>query len=344
MSKRNAGLRLYLVHASDDHLLASFLKTQCEAIPGIDSVFVASKAGQIPTGTPWLKEIHRNLKKTDKFLFLLTPRSIERMWIWYEAGVAWRAERRNRPNSIPLAAAGLDRGKIPLPLGSLQALALDQPDDATVLFQKLGGQLDPGSAEEFCKTVRDLAARAKATDEAQLQAVKEAFGELGPPARSVLKRMLAAGKLTLDEIGKGLKELSFVSDPASVEKIVGALKERGLVRGDEQGQLRVKSELERAVRDCFQPPKLSTMLLNLAEDIEKWIGDGEGPTDPAAFRERFKGRLIALRDKAKNDYAESEDMFSESYFLSNPANARAVRDVATALRRLAQKVQVHETP
>jgi hypothetical protein len=126
---------LYIVHAAEDRKLAIFLKSQCEdCVPGLRA-FVASKAGRIPTGTDWLTEIHHNLQGGTAFLLLLTPRSIKKFWVWYEAGAAWKSGQAR----FPVAAAGLDRNEIPLPLGASQTLVLDNADDAAQLFIDLGG-------------------------------------------------------------------------------------------------------------------------------------------------------------------------------------------------------------
>ena len=52
---------LYVIHAAHDHSLAKFLKTEIEAQIPNWHVFVASKAGEIPTGSEWLSEIHDKL-------------------------------------------------------------------------------------------------------------------------------------------------------------------------------------------------------------------------------------------------------------------------------------------
>lgn len=83
---------LYVIHAAHDHALAKFLQEEIEAQIPTWRVFVASKAGQIPTGSEWLNEIHDKLRLAASYLLLLTPTSIRRYWVWYEAGAAWRSQ------------------------------------------------------------------------------------------------------------------------------------------------------------------------------------------------------------------------------------------------------------
>jgi hypothetical protein len=123
---------LYVIHAAADYALAAFLKYEIEQRT-IWRVFVASKAGEIPAGDDWLNEIHQNLSKAEAFLLLLTPRSIPRHWIWYESGAAWRAGKDRLP-----VVAGMLPEDLGYPLRALQALKLEQPDDARVLFARLG--------------------------------------------------------------------------------------------------------------------------------------------------------------------------------------------------------------
>src|SRR2546426_7025904 len=114
-------------------------------------VFVASKAGDIPTGVDWLDTIEAELRKADTYVLLLTPRSVQRFWLWYESGAAWMTERP----LIPLTAAGLSKSDVPYPLGARQALSLENPADVEQLARDLGIPIpDPAS---FSATVRELA-------------------------------------------------------------------------------------------------------------------------------------------------------------------------------------------
>ena len=143
-------MRLYLAHAASDLTFAAFLKTELERLASGISVFVASRPGDIPTGSDWLKEIHGNLRLADAFLFLLTPRSVERPWVWYEAGAAWFSDKRR----IHVATAGLDRGDIPYPLGAIQTLQIDQADDAVHFFKDFGAALD--EVDSFIHRIHEL--------------------------------------------------------------------------------------------------------------------------------------------------------------------------------------------
>ena len=121
--------------------------------------------------------IHKNLKAATSFLLLLTPRSIDRHWVWYEAGVAWSRGCRR----LPVTAGGLDRATVHYPLKAAQILDLEQPDDAAQLFRDLGAELE--SPEAFCRMVRATVLPPPGSP-ADLQCVRDALDQVyEPPAR-----------------------------------------------------------------------------------------------------------------------------------------------------------------
>lgn len=142
---------LFLSHAAADRDLAEYLElTARRCISGID-VFRTTRTGQIPGGREWLGVIRNHLLSADRFLILLTPASIRRPWIWFEAGAIWV---RGLP-FVPALAGGLTPSDLPEPLKSLQLLSLESPTEAAQALLELGGTLDdPG---EFVARVRQLA-------------------------------------------------------------------------------------------------------------------------------------------------------------------------------------------
>ncbi len=143
--------KIFLSHAADDAAVALHLRDVFRQ--GAEQpleVFVASKAGDIPTGADWLEVIEKELRRAEAYVVLLTPRSIERRWLWYETGAAWMNQRP----LVPLTAAGLAKGDVPYPLGARQALSLEVLADVEQLARDLGVTIpDPGA---LCDTVRDL--------------------------------------------------------------------------------------------------------------------------------------------------------------------------------------------
>jgi hypothetical protein len=142
---------LFLSHSSADRHLASFIEdTLRAAIPGIE-IFRTTRVEQIPAGKPWFEIVQQHMRSADRVLVLLTPTSVDRPWINFEAGAAWITNKVVVP-----AVAGMSKEEVPEPLRSLQTLSLEHPREAAHAFEVLGGQLqDPNT---FVAAVRNLAA------------------------------------------------------------------------------------------------------------------------------------------------------------------------------------------
>ena len=136
----HGGHELFLSHAAADARLAEFLEqTARSVLLGVD-VFRTTRTGQIAAGKEWLREIRKHLESADRFLVLLTPWSLDRPWIWFEAGAAWMQNK----TLVPVTAGGLTASAVPEPLRLLQLLSLENPDESRQAFKELGGDLsDP---------------------------------------------------------------------------------------------------------------------------------------------------------------------------------------------------------
>jgi TIR domain len=322
---------VYIIHAGADKALAGYLKSRIQEIRGT-TVFVASRAGDIPTGKPWLATIHRNMRDATTFVALLTPRSITRHWVFYEAGAAWYSGL----HWLPIVAGGVDRNTVPLPLGVAQVLALDEPDGATQLFKDLNARLD--DAPTFCATVKALALPPPndelETERAQL--AEEAFGGLGPAPRIVLKRMLTIGGITHDDMRRLLTEAGYPADSGDyVERILKSVRDSGFVQGSFEGRWSVKPEMQELLARCLTPPSLPEKLRALALDLEQWIQRHDGQIDMLEFEKRFRERVRVLTEKAERDHGEGDGVFK-----AVPSGGTNVRRIIKALREVADKVPV----
>jgi len=146
-------LRLFLSHAAVDAAMALGLADEIRSRAGLE-VFVASQPGQIQTGERWMQAIESKLQTGDAYLILLTPRSVERPWVWFEVGSVWFAERR----ILPVTGGGLHPSDVPYPLGSRQILDLTSVDDVRQLFRDLGIDLDSAEAELLGANLRGATA------------------------------------------------------------------------------------------------------------------------------------------------------------------------------------------
>lgn len=146
---------LFISHASVDVQLAEFLETEARAcIPGVE-VFRTTRVGQIRPGREWASVVQEHLRLASHFLILLTPTSIARPWVLFEAGAAWMA----RKPLVPVVAGGLAKQDAPEPFSTLQVLSLEDPGEAAVSFREFGGTLtDPAG---FAARIRSLGASAR---------------------------------------------------------------------------------------------------------------------------------------------------------------------------------------
>ena len=85
-------------------------------------VFLSADRWQMRAGEVWLDRIRAELTEARVIVSLLSPRSIARPWVNFEAGAAWLG---NKP-IIPACFGGLERANLPKPYSDFQALDLRQ--------------------------------------------------------------------------------------------------------------------------------------------------------------------------------------------------------------------------
>lgn len=150
----------FISHAASDVQGAELVRGAItSAHSGEPEVFVSTRAGDIPGGEPWLNEIRARLDQSNRVVVLLTPVSIRRWWIWFEAGAAWL---RDEKVMVPVLAGGLHPTEVPEPLRLLQLYSLEEPEQAVAAFQRLG--LGLRSAGAFCAAVKDATADSRGRD------------------------------------------------------------------------------------------------------------------------------------------------------------------------------------
>lgn len=113
---------LFISHIHEDADVAGALKALIEdAFIGSIDVFVSSDPTVILPGDDWRQKIRDNLRLVTDFIILLTPRSLERPWVNFEAGAACGRGTR----FIPVCARGLSIAHVVAPLGDPQMITLD---------------------------------------------------------------------------------------------------------------------------------------------------------------------------------------------------------------------------
>lgn len=146
--------RYFLSHAASDAALAAFVEEQLRRLVPNGDVFRTSRTGQIPVGDEWFRVTTDNLRTADCYIVLLTPNSVDRPWMWFEAGAGWMSTRPLFP-----VLAALSASEVPEPLKFFQLYSLEAPDEASMIFKELGGVLpDPAmfasAVRTFAKSIR----------------------------------------------------------------------------------------------------------------------------------------------------------------------------------------------
>src|SRR5580698_8128649 len=97
-------------------------------------VFVSSDYESISGGEIWFTTIMNALKTSLVEIVVLSPNSVGRPWINFEAGVGIGAEA----SVIPVVVHGLERGDVGHPLSSLQIRSLEDDANVRALLHDVG--------------------------------------------------------------------------------------------------------------------------------------------------------------------------------------------------------------
>jgi hypothetical protein len=112
-------MHIFISHATANAGLATVLAEAFERLGA--TTFLASRAGDIRADEDWLRGIERALEGADAYVVLLTPESVLRPWVNFEAGAAWFSKKQ----LLFLRIQALPAGDIPLPVSARQVYALD---------------------------------------------------------------------------------------------------------------------------------------------------------------------------------------------------------------------------
>jgi TIR domain len=124
--------RFFISHVTTEAPVASLIAGWLEHAGA--KPFVASE--DISAGETWLQSLRSAIAQADIVLVLASQRSIERKWVWFEAGSAWASSDRR---CIPVCFEdGFPKGALPQPLASLQAIDIDTDAGMQSLFGLAG--------------------------------------------------------------------------------------------------------------------------------------------------------------------------------------------------------------
>ena len=127
-------MKIFISHAVANRNIARSLADTLEAAREDVTTFLASRPGDIRADEDWLEGIERALQEADTYIILLTPESVLRPWVSFEAGAAWFFQRQ----LVFVRIQDLSTDDIPLPINSRQVYAIDDKEQLLAVFKALG--------------------------------------------------------------------------------------------------------------------------------------------------------------------------------------------------------------
>lgn len=110
---------LFISYAHEDGFIAKKLKNWLEEIFLNADVFMSGI--DIRGGSVWSKEILDKLKESKAIIVLLTKKSWDKNWVYFEAGAGFTEEK-----TIPICCDGYSVGDLKTPLSIFQARNLNK--------------------------------------------------------------------------------------------------------------------------------------------------------------------------------------------------------------------------
>jgi len=104
-----------------------------KVLAGKADVFLSSDTRQIYAGELWLERIVVELKQAKVIILMLSPDSVGRPWVNFEAGGAFFTEKK----MIPVCFNGLSKGSMPKPYSNFQAVDLESEEDQYYLVRSV---------------------------------------------------------------------------------------------------------------------------------------------------------------------------------------------------------------
>jgi hypothetical protein len=104
--------------------------------PTVDT-FISSDKNAMYAGDDWMKRIFEELGTTKVLVSMLSPTSVKRPWINFEAGAATALKAK----VIPVCFCGLKIDRLQKPYSSLQAIEIDTHEGAYYLVSSIAHHL-----------------------------------------------------------------------------------------------------------------------------------------------------------------------------------------------------------
>src|SRR6516162_2001430 len=96
-------------------------------------IFLASDQWTVYAGEDWLERIKEELSSAKVIILLLSPASVKRPWVNFEAGAAWLSDKV----IIPVCFNGLHKDAMPKPYSNFQGSSLEDEDGPYYLLKSI---------------------------------------------------------------------------------------------------------------------------------------------------------------------------------------------------------------
>jgi len=147
----------FISHITEEGEMARHLKELIERkfLRSVE-VFVSSHEESVRLGDEWLAAVKASVSNCGLMVVICSPVSVTRPWINFEAGAGWV---RGIP-VVPMCHSGIQPGRLPFPLITLQGGLLGDQADVQKLFGRLAALADVDAPEaddaEFFARVREF--------------------------------------------------------------------------------------------------------------------------------------------------------------------------------------------
>jgi hypothetical protein len=137
------------------------------------NTFISSDKNAIYAGEDWMKRILDELKTTKVLVSMLSPDSVNRPWINFEAGAATALQAK----VISVCIGGLKINQLPKPYSSLQAVEIDTHEGAYYLISSIAHHLSSPIPKrpDFSDNLPSSWSEADKTDNRMLASEYETF-------------------------------------------------------------------------------------------------------------------------------------------------------------------------
>ena len=150
---------VFVSHSSQESELAAYIANWFENTSSKKiKCFCSSRPDDLPPGEDWLKEIHDRSKGSNFCLLLISPESSKSDWIYYEAGLVFGANSKNKV--IPVLYGGMGMTNLSKTLRHIQVLSLqDEAQFDAFVSKNFSEEINHGHYKNFIGEMPELLKR-----------------------------------------------------------------------------------------------------------------------------------------------------------------------------------------